>query len=82
MLPLGLFSSHSVQASRGGGFALQWCLAAEYAPLGKPGCSADRGGCVNILTPDRYMSKYACGMAPNAAQIEVEKWDGGAYEIY
>ena len=55
---------------------------AEYAPLGKPGCSADRGGCVNILTPDRYMSKYACGMAPNSAQIEVEKWDGGIYEIY
>jgi trimethylamine-N-oxide reductase (cytochrome c) len=55
---------------------------AEYNPLGKPGRSADRGGCVNILTPDRYMSKYACGMAPNSAQLEVEKWDGGIYEIY
>ena len=55
---------------------------AEYAPLGEPGKSADRGGCVNILTPDRFMSKYACGMAPQTAQIEVEKWDGGTYEIY
>ncbi|NTV89752.1 MAG: molybdopterin-dependent oxidoreductase [Clostridiales bacterium] len=55
---------------------------AEYNPLGKPGKSADRGGCVNILTPDRYMSKYACGMAPNSAQIEVEKWNGDIYEIY
>jgi hypothetical protein len=27
------------------------------------------------------MSKYASGMAPNTAQIEVEKWDGGIYEI-
>jgi trimethylamine-N-oxide reductase (cytochrome c) len=53
---------------------------AEYAPLGEPGRSADRGGCVNILSPDRYMSKYACGMAPNTMQIEVEKWDGGIYE--
>ncbi len=53
---------------------------AEYDPLGKPGRSADRGGCMNILSPDRYMSKYASGMAPNTAQIEVEKWDGGIYE--
>jgi len=53
---------------------------AVYDPLGKPGRSADRGGCMNILTPDRYMSKYACGMAPNTAQIEIEKWDGGIYE--
>ena len=53
---------------------------AEYNPLGKPGRSADRGGCMNILTPDRYMSKYACAMAPNTAQIEVEMWDGGIYE--
>lgn len=55
---------------------------AEYNPLGKPGRSADRGGCVNILTPDRFMSKYACGMAPNSAQIEIEKWNGEIYEIY
>ena len=55
---------------------------AVYDPLGAPGKSADRGGCVNILTPDRYMSKYACGMAPNTAQLEVEKWNGDIYEIY
>ena len=53
---------------------------ADYHPLGKPGRSADRAGCVNILSPDRYMSKYACGMAPNTTQLEVEKWDGGIYE--
>ncbi len=55
---------------------------AVYDPLGTAGKSADRGGCVNILTPDRYISKYACGMANNTALIEVEKWDGGVYEIY
>ncbi len=53
---------------------------ADYEPLGKPGYSADRAGCVNILAPARYMSKYACGQAPNSAYIEIEKWDGGIYE--
>ncbi|MCX8033428.1 MAG: molybdopterin-dependent oxidoreductase [Thermoleophilia bacterium] len=48
--------------------------SAEYQPLGAPGRSTDRGGCMNILTPERFLSKYACGMAPNAAQVEVEKW--------
>ena len=27
---------------------------ADYDPLGKPGESADRSGCVNILTPSRF----------------------------
>ncbi len=36
---------------------------AVYDPLGKPGLSADRGGCVNILAPAKYMSKYSCGQA-------------------
>jgi len=54
---------------------------AVYDPLGKPGLSADRGGCMNILSPDRFMSKYASAMSPNTAQVEIEKWDGGIYEI-
>ena len=47
---------------------------AEYDPIGKPGESPDRGGCVNILTPARYISKNACGMAPNSCLIEIEKY--------
>lgn len=50
---------------------------AEYDPLGKPGESTDRGGCINILTSGRTMSKHACGMATEHALVEVEKWDGG-----
>jgi len=53
---------------------------AEYQPVGTPGQSADRGGCVNILNPARWMSRYACGQCPNTAFIEVEKWNGDAYE--
>ena len=50
--------------------------SAEYKPLGKPGESVDAGGCINILTPGRYMSKYACGMATEHCLVEIEKWEG------
>lgn len=46
---------------------------AEYDPVGIPGESADRAGCVNILTPGRYMGKNACGMAPNSCLIEIKR---------
>ncbi|MDR1028246.1 MAG: molybdopterin-dependent oxidoreductase, partial [Clostridiales Family XIII bacterium] len=49
--------------------------SAEYNPLGKPGESADRGGCINLLTPGRFLSKYACGMATEHTLVEIEKWD-------
>jgi trimethylamine-N-oxide reductase (cytochrome c) len=47
-----------------------------YEPKGEPGSaeSVDLGGCVNILTPSKFMSKNACGMAPNSCLVEVEKW--------
>jgi molybdopterin guanine dinucleotide-containing S/N-oxide reductase-like protein len=47
-----------------------------YDPLepGKAG-SIDRGGCVNLLTPSRLISKNAPGMAPNSCLIEISKWE-------
>ncbi|MBN2223527.1 MAG: pyrogallol hydroxytransferase large subunit, partial [Deltaproteobacteria bacterium] len=52
---------------------------AIYDPIGEPGESTDKAGCVNILTPHRFISKNACGMAPNSCLIEVEKceWKSG-----
>ena len=49
----------------------------KYDPIeaGNPN-SADRGGCVSILTPDRVLSKNAPGMAPNSCLVEVEIWKG------
>ena len=38
--------------------------------------SPDRGGCVNVLTPGRMMSKNVPGMAPNSCLIEMAKWEG------
>jgi anaerobic selenocysteine-containing dehydrogenase len=46
---------------------------AVYDPIGEPGESADRGGCINLLTPHRFISKNACGMAPNSCLVEIEK---------
>jgi trimethylamine-N-oxide reductase (cytochrome c) len=46
---------------------------AVYDPIGEPGESPDRGGCINLLTPHRFISKNACGMAPNSCLVEIEK---------
>ncbi|HLA80499.1 MAG TPA: molybdopterin dinucleotide binding domain-containing protein, partial [Thermoleophilia bacterium] len=49
---------------------------AEYDPLGTPGESADRGGCVNILTNIRLITPNSGGMSNNSCLIQVEKWEG------
>ncbi|MCL5734285.1 MAG: pyrogallol hydroxytransferase large subunit, partial [Actinobacteria bacterium] len=51
---------------------------ADYEALGEPGYSPDRGGCINILTPKRFITPTSTAMANNSALIEVEKWEGGA----
>jgi trimethylamine-N-oxide reductase (cytochrome c) len=49
---------------------------AKYDPLepGKAG-SIDRGGCMNLLTPSRMVSKNAPGMANHSCLVEVCKWE-------
>ncbi len=50
--------------------------AAKYDPLepGKAG-SPDRGGCVNLLTPSKMVSKNAPGEANNSCLVDVAKWE-------
>jgi molybdopterin guanine dinucleotide-containing S/N-oxide reductase-like protein len=57
------------------GIAHSYASSAKYDPLepGKVG-SVDRGGCVNLLTSSRMLSKNAPGMTPNSCLIEIEKW--------
>ncbi len=50
--------------------------SAVYAPLGTPGESADRGGCINQLTPKRFQTDMTNASAPNSCLIQIEKWDG------
>jgi len=38
--------------------------------------SVDKGGCVNILTSKRPMSKNVAGFAPNSCLIDIAKWEG------
>jgi molybdopterin guanine dinucleotide-containing S/N-oxide reductase-like protein len=50
--------------------------SAVYDPLGAPGTSADRGGCVNLLTSKQMQTKKVHSAAYNSCLIEIEKWDG------
>jgi len=58
------------------GIIHSYASSANYDPLepGKPD-SIDRGGCVNLLTPSRMLSKHAPGMAPGSCLIEIVKWE-------
>ncbi len=47
--------------------------SADYDPVGEPGKSADRFGCINILTPSRYITKNSCGQAPNSCLVQINK---------
>ena len=51
---------------------------ADYKPVGVPGESAELCGCVNILTPSRFITKNAHGLAVNSCLVEVRKWEGDA----
>ncbi len=59
------------------GIIHSYASSALYDPIepGKAG-SVDRGGCVNLLTSSRMMSKNVPGMTPNSCLIEIEKWEG------
>ena len=48
--------------------------SANYSPIGAPGHSSDRGGCVNLLTPSRPIIKRSHSMASNSCLVEVRTW--------
>ncbi|KUO62903.1 MAG: pyrogallol hydroxytransferase large subunit [Gracilibacter sp. BRH_c7a] len=50
--------------------------SAKYDPIGAPGKSPDRGGCMNILTPSRMIIKKAHGMGANSCLVEIRSWEG------
>ncbi len=52
--------------------------SAVYDPVGEPGYSADRGGCVNMLTPKRPIAKKTTSTAANSCLVQIELWDGSA----
>jgi molybdopterin guanine dinucleotide-containing S/N-oxide reductase-like protein len=49
--------------------------SAVYDPIGAPGESDDRGGCVNILTPSRMQIRKSHSTAANSCLVQVERWE-------
>jgi molybdopterin guanine dinucleotide-containing S/N-oxide reductase-like protein len=47
--------------------------SAVYDPVGEPGKSADRGGCMNILVPSRHIIKKSHSIAANSCLVEIGK---------
>ena len=54
--------------------------SAIYEPLGEPGKSPDRGGCLNLLTQKRSQIKNATAMGNSTCLVEVESWNGARHE--
>ena len=50
--------------------------SAVYAPMGEPGKSVDRGGCLNLLTPHKTQTKSTHSLAGAQSIVQVELWDG------
>ena len=44
--------------------------------MGEPGKSVDRGGCLNLLTPERTQTRSTHSIAGSNALVAVEPWDG------
>jgi molybdopterin guanine dinucleotide-containing S/N-oxide reductase-like protein len=56
------------------GTAHSYESSAVYDPVGEPGYSPDRGGCINQLTPSRTIIKKSHAMAANSCLVEIDKW--------
>ena len=50
--------------------------SAVYEPIGDPGTSPDRGGCINVLTSSRNIISKSHSTASNSCLVQVESWSG------
>ncbi len=55
--------------------------SAIYDPMGEPGKSVDRGGCLNLLTPHRTQTRSTHSLAGSHSLVEIEPWDGTVVHI-
>lgn len=49
--------------------------SAKYDPIAPCAGATDRGGCVNLLSSSRFLSKYAQGMTSNTCLCSIRKWE-------
>lgn len=57
------------------GVVMAYQASAEFDPVKDGRGIADRGGCVNVLTPDRPQMQGTEGMGANSCLIEIECWN-------
>jgi trimethylamine-N-oxide reductase (cytochrome c) len=50
--------------------------SAVYAPMGEPGKSVDRGGCLNLLTPERTQTRSTHSLSGSNSLVQIVLWDG------
>lgn len=55
--------------------------SAIYDPMGEPGKSVDRGGCLNLLTPHRTQTRSTHSLAGANSLVEIKPWDGNIMHI-
>ena len=60
------------------GVVLGFQASAEFDPIPDGDGFADRGGCLNLLTPERPQMQGTEGMGANSCLIEVEPWQAQA----
>ena len=56
------------------GVVHSYSSSAVYDPVGEPGKSPDRGGCINILVPSRPILKKSNSSASMSCLVEVRTW--------
>lgn len=49
--------------------------SATYDPIGEPGNSPDRGGCINLLTSKRPIIKKSHSTSAMSCLVQIEKWE-------
>lgn len=57
------------------GVVHSYTSCAKYEPIGEPGYSPDRAGCMNLLTPSRNIIKRSHSHAANSCLVQIEKWN-------
>lgn len=59
------------------GTALSFSNSSTYDPIGEPGRSPDRGGCVNLLSSKRNIIRNSHATAPNSCLVQINSWTPG-----
>ena len=63
------------------GVVHSYASSGVYDPVGEPGKSPDRGGCVNLLSSSKSQISKAHSMSASCCLIEVELWNAAEMAV-